>query len=466
MDRLHPCFRLDVIVTPAADITRLWNTFRPVDRAFLRLIIGDLPLLADSPIDWTLLRTAISFWDTQQAVFSFQGTELALTVEEYATLIQRPMPTRDIVVPNQFAKIQSRLAILLGLRDEEIRHELRYGWEHSVRTAWLIDFIHIRSLNAKGESYQHDACHGFLLLIFGTILFPYSSNLIDGVLAQVILQVVGGHSYVEAVLAETIRSIEPPRSSLLQPCRVCSSVRVYFYASQVRRATSLVPLATLPGLLTNASLLLSFASSPNHLARAFCNLAGSAHSCEFTFMLRKFAEPPRSWFLQPCRVCSPVLRKFAEPPRSFFLQPCRVCSPVRVYFYASQVRRATSLELLATLPGLLTRVSLLLCFASSPSHLARDSCNLAGFAHPCEFTLMLRKFAEPPRSCFLQPCRVCSPVRVYFYASQVRRATSLALLATLLGPLTRMSLLLPCELTFMLRMFARSTDPYVLQNLG
>ncbi|PKI78884.1 hypothetical protein CRG98_000745 [Punica granatum] len=118
------------------------------------------------------------------------------------------MPTRDNMVLNQFGKIQSRLAILLGLRDEEIRHELRYGWEHSVRTAWFIDFIHIRSLNARGESYQRDACHGFLLLIFETILFPYSSNLIDRALAQVILQVVGGSSYMEAVLVETIRSLD------------------------------------------------------------------------------------------------------------------------------------------------------------------------------------------------------------------------------------------------------------------
>ncbi|PKI78481.1 hypothetical protein CRG98_001121 [Punica granatum] len=124
------------------------------------------------------------------------------------TLIQRPIPTRDIVVPNQFATIQSRLAILLGLRDEEIRRELQYGWEHGIRTTWLIDFIHFRALNATGESYQRDACHGFLLLIFGTILFPHSPNLIDGALAQVILQVVGGHSYVEVVLAKTIWSLD------------------------------------------------------------------------------------------------------------------------------------------------------------------------------------------------------------------------------------------------------------------
>ncbi|PKI47122.1 hypothetical protein CRG98_032491 [Punica granatum] len=100
MDRSHPYLRLDIIITLAADLTHLWNTFRPVDRAFLRLIIGNLPLLADSPIDWTQLRTAISYWDTQWSVFSFQGTELAPTVEEYAALIQRSMPTRDIVVPN------------------------------------------------------------------------------------------------------------------------------------------------------------------------------------------------------------------------------------------------------------------------------------------------------------------------------------------------------------------------------
>ncbi|PKI70866.1 hypothetical protein CRG98_008757 [Punica granatum] len=159
MDQSRPCLRLNIIITPSADITCLWNTFRPVNHAFLRLIIGDLPLLADFPIDWTLLRTAISFWDTQRAVFNFQGTELALTVEEYAALFQRSMPTHDIVVPNQFATIQSRLAILLGLRNEEIRRELQYGGEHGIRTTWLIDFIQARALDATGDSYQRDACH-------------------------------------------------------------------------------------------------------------------------------------------------------------------------------------------------------------------------------------------------------------------------------------------------------------------
>ncbi|PKI44523.1 hypothetical protein CRG98_035086, partial [Punica granatum] len=338
---------------------------------------------------------------------------------------------------------------------------------------------------------------------------------------------------------------EPARSCLLQPCLVCSPVRVYFSASQVRRACSLVPLATLPGLLTCASLLFGFASSPSLLARASCNLAWSAHLCEFTFRLRKFAEPARSCLLQPCLVCSPVrvyfsasqvrracslvplatlpglltcasllfgfasspsllarascnlawsahlceftfrLRKFAEPARSCLLQPCLVCSPVRVYFSASQVRRACSLVPLATLPGLLTCASLLFGFASSPSLLARASCNLAWSAHLCEFTFRLRKFAEPARSCLLQPCLVCSPVRVYFSASQVRRACSLVPLATLPGILTLASLLFcfastpillarssynlawsahPCEFTFPLCRYAAHARLGLIQS--
>ncbi|PKI34368.1 hypothetical protein CRG98_045241 [Punica granatum] len=229
---------------------------------------------------------------------------------------------------------------------------------------------------------------------------------------------------------------EAPRSCLLQPCRVSYPVRDYFPAPQVRRAASLVRLATLSGLLTCASLLCCAASSPSHLARASCNLAGSANPCEFTLLRRKFAKPPRSCLLQSCQLTF-LHRKFAEPPCSCPLQPCRVSYPVRDYFPAPQVRRATTLVPFATLPGLLTRATFISCTASSPSHLARAPCNLAGSANPSDFHFLHRKFAEPPCSCPLQPCRVSYPVRDYFPAPQVRRATTLVPFATLPGLLTR-----------------------------
>ncbi|OWM87131.1 hypothetical protein CDL15_Pgr002556 [Punica granatum] len=246
---------------------------------------------------------------------------------------------------------------------------------------------------------------------------------------------------------------EPARSCHLQPYLVCSPMRVYFHASQVRSACWLVPLVNSSGLLNLASLLLFFACSPSLLARSSCNLAESAHPCEFTFLLRKFA----------------------EPAPSSFLKRCRVDSPVRVYFHASQVRSACWLVPLVNSSGLLNLASLLLFFACSPSLLARSSCNLAESAHPCEFTFLLRKFAEPAPSSFLKRCRVCSPMRVYFHASQVRSACWLVPLVNSSGLLNLASLLLffaclpsllarsscnlaesahPCEFTFLLRKFA------------
>ncbi|PKI55975.1 hypothetical protein CRG98_023631 [Punica granatum] len=379
------------------------------------------------------------------------------------------------------------------------------------------------------------------LLTRGSLLFCFSSS--PSLLARAYCNLAGSaHPWEFTFLL--LKFAEPPGSCLLQSCRVCSPVGVYFSASQVRRASWLVLIAILPGLLTRGSLLFCFSSSPSLLARAYCNLAGSAHPWEFTFLLLKFAEPPGSCLLQSCRVCSPVgvyfsasqvrraswlvliailpglltrgsllfcfssspsllaraycnlagsahpweftflLLKFAEPPGSCLLQSCRVCSPVGVYFSASQVRRASWLVLIAILPGLLTRGSLLFCFSSSPSLLARAYCNLAGSAHPWEFTFLLLKFAEPPGSCLLQSCRVCSPVGVYFSASQVRRASWLVLIAILPGLLTRGSLLFcfssspsllaraycnvarsahSCEFTFMLRNLAKPARSCLLQ---
>ncbi|OWM77091.1 hypothetical protein CDL15_Pgr007986 [Punica granatum] len=115
--------------------------------------------------------------------------------------------------------------------------------------------------------------------------------------------------------------------------RAPTRVHIRVRTATVTRATSLVPLATLLGLLTLASFISCTASSPSHLARASCNLARSANPCQLTFLHLKFAEPPPSCLLQPYRVCQPVSaceftflhRKFAEPPLSCLLQPCKVC---------------------------------------------------------------------------------------------------------------------------------------------
>ncbi|PKI32696.1 hypothetical protein CRG98_046913 [Punica granatum] len=113
MDRPIPDLRLEAITPPRQDIMRIWRTLRPVDRAFIQGISGDVVVLTET---------------------------------------------------------------------------LR--WDQGIRIAWLSDWMLLRAMAPTTASYQRDACHGFLLLIFGTLLFPYSPNLIDGAIAQVVLQAV------------------------------------------------------------------------------------------------------------------------------------------------------------------------------------------------------------------------------------------------------------------------------------
>ncbi|PKI41443.1 hypothetical protein CRG98_038167 [Punica granatum] len=132
----------------------IWRTLRPVDHAFIQGIIGDVAMLTETLVDWIFLRTAAEFWDPEHAVFNFQATELAPTIEEYTVLIQRPTPTtHGIFVSNPFTTVQGQLSTLLHIPAQDFHEEL-----------------HQRAI------------------------------------AQVVLQAVGGHSYVEALLAETVRS--------------------------------------------------------------------------------------------------------------------------------------------------------------------------------------------------------------------------------------------------------------------
>ncbi|PKI66347.1 hypothetical protein CRG98_013249 [Punica granatum] len=224
------------------------------------------------------------------------------------------------------------------------------------------------------------------------------------------------------------------RPCILQIYRAAPSCPL-FYASQVRRACSLVLSGNLPGLLARAQSLLRFVSPPSLLVCASYKSVGPARPCTHTFTLRKFAEPARSGFLQ-------IYRAFLPVPTLFHAsQIRRACSLVLFENRSNLLAHAHSLlslaMLLAHLSGLLDRAHSLLHFAIPPSLLARASCKSVEPARPCTLSFKLRKFAEPSRSRFLKICRECSPVRNLFYASQVRRACSLSHLTNLSGLLAR-----------------------------
>ncbi|PKI60726.1 hypothetical protein CRG98_018887 [Punica granatum] len=138
MDRPAPGLKLEAITPPRQDIMRIWRTLRPMDHAFIRGIIEDVVMFAETPVDWIFLRTATEFWDPEHVVFNFQGTELAPTIEEYTELIQRPTPTtHGIFMPNPFTTVQSQLSTLLRIPALDIHEELHQRTFPPKRTAYL-----------------------------------------------------------------------------------------------------------------------------------------------------------------------------------------------------------------------------------------------------------------------------------------------------------------------------------------
>ncbi|PKI37294.1 hypothetical protein CRG98_042315 [Punica granatum] len=129
MDRPAPGLRLEAITPPTQDIMRIWRNLRSVDHAFIQGIIGDVVMLTETSVDWIFLRTAAELWDLEHAVFNFQGTELAPTIEEYTALIQRPTSTiHGIFVPNPFTTVQGQLSTLVHIPAQDIHEELHERW--------------------------------------------------------------------------------------------------------------------------------------------------------------------------------------------------------------------------------------------------------------------------------------------------------------------------------------------------
>ncbi|PKI60711.1 hypothetical protein CRG98_018896 [Punica granatum] len=115
-------------------------------------------MFAETPVDRIFLRTAAEFWDPKHAVFNFQGTELAPTIEEYTALIQRPTPTtHGIFVPNPFTTVQSQLSTLLRIPAQDIHEELHQRWDQGIRITWLSDWTLLRAMTpTTGGSARQD----------------------------------------------------------------------------------------------------------------------------------------------------------------------------------------------------------------------------------------------------------------------------------------------------------------------
>jgi hypothetical protein len=111
------------------------------------------------------------------------------------------------------------------------------GLSIELLTYW-IDHRIADETNALGR------CHAFILLVLGTLLFPRSNGLIDSNTAQVVVQVIEGKSFVPALLAETIVSLNILKTKRKGELRASPALLQMWFLSHLKEFGANFPRAT------------------------------------------------------------------------------------------------------------------------------------------------------------------------------------------------------------------------------
>ncbi|PKI74229.1 hypothetical protein CRG98_005350 [Punica granatum] len=205
--------RLDRVTPPFEQISHIWAALRLVDRDYIH--------------------------NLKHVVFDIQGAELTPTIEEYWTLIGQTAVTHDIVEPNIYTTRPTLVSPLLGVQTFRLNAELAYSGSTEITIKKILIFIQSRVHKVQGDVFRKDLCHAFLLLIFGTLLFPHSQGLVDAALADVVLQVDGGREYEVAFVAKTIWSLDRVTRTCERRIRV-SSILLQIWLQSLAKPFGLV----------------------------------------------------------------------------------------------------------------------------------------------------------------------------------------------------------------------------------
>ena len=231
---------LEIQTERFSDLQAIWEEWSLDNQTTYIAHFRDLLHLTKLPINETMIKAAIRFWDPKRNCFNFNNIDLVPTVEEYRRLLDLPVeenikvykpdPQKSCKAPlSQFLKISRKQASSLVLEKEGRETvPLRFIWDE---------------MKKLPEAKAHEL---YTLAVYGVVIFPMEdSEYIDGCVLDLALQVMEGIDPTPAILAETIRSLSqihttgtgrfigclPLLSTWLQshlPCAVSRFRSVYF----------------------------------------------------------------------------------------------------------------------------------------------------------------------------------------------------------------------------------------------
>ena len=199
---------LDLRQNDLAELISIWKSWNVERREKFRVKYGDIAYLLQVEVDVNLIKAMIHFWDPSYRCFTFNGSDMVPTIEEYATLLRfTPSHPDKIYWKNKKTGYRKKLALMLGVSTEKVDDYVKQKGQH-MYLPWAILRNHIK------EQRQTDRGLSLVALaIYGLVLFPKSLGQIEMGVVDFLDQVEHKVDQAPTILAETIRSLNYSRRS-------------------------------------------------------------------------------------------------------------------------------------------------------------------------------------------------------------------------------------------------------------
>lgn len=173
---------------------------------------GNTDSLLKTEINWWLIMSLVNKWDPIGRVFRFGPINLCPTIEEYSRLLGIHYNTDAIVTPPLNQGFKSRMSKTLGVKRSIIEQK---GNANECTMKFLCDLFAGQDAYEKNssafwvthEDWKRNRVLAIELAILGHILFPKNLTGVDVRLLQFREQIEQGHTFVPALLADTIRAL-------------------------------------------------------------------------------------------------------------------------------------------------------------------------------------------------------------------------------------------------------------------
>ena len=197
--------RIDVLCNDVRRINHLSQKMPKEICSGFKERYGSILDLLFIPVETPVLSALAQFWNSELRCFVLPSLDLVPTIEEYETMIGKSIKQESGVYLYRETYVGAKKAAeLIDLPLDRARFEERnatHGWGKTILENHLESLL--RQENWGGFSRT------LALLIFGLVLLPSTSNMVDQAAIDVFFRYeTRGENFIPSVLAETFLSLE------------------------------------------------------------------------------------------------------------------------------------------------------------------------------------------------------------------------------------------------------------------